>query len=140
MLPPCPKHSDPATVSDVHPNPQPPICAVSICRAVSWSSSLPASPNHAAIIGTVKNSESHQSTFVGYEYRPFHWQPGGFDVGAGVAVALINGYPSKSNGGFFVAPLPMVSIEGKQFGANVILIPNIKHGAALALQLKLKVW
>src|SRR2546423_1716756 len=56
-------------------------------------------PNHAAIIGTVKNSESHQSTFVGYEYRPFHWQPGGFDVGAGVAVALINGYPSKSNGG-----------------------------------------
>ena len=34
----------------------------------------------------------------------------------------------------------MLSVEGKRLGANFILIPNVKHGGALAMQLKLKVW
>jgi hypothetical protein len=98
------------------------------------------SPDHAAIIGTYKNSESHQSHYLGYEYRPFHWQPAGVNVSAGLAVSLIDGYPMMSNGGWFIAPFPVLSVEGKRVGANFILIPNIKHGGALAMQLKLKVW
>ena len=97
-------------------------------------------PNHAFMLGTLKNSESHQSNYFGYQYRPFHWRPGGLAVSAGVAVSFVDGYPSKNNTGWFITPLPMLSIEGKQLGANVILIPNFSHGAALALQLKLKVW
>jgi hypothetical protein len=31
-------------------------------------------------------------------------------------------------------------VEGKTFGANVLLIPNVKHGGAIALQIKMKVW
>ncbi|MBV8029911.1 MAG: hypothetical protein JO035_00225 [Betaproteobacteria bacterium] len=98
------------------------------------------SPNHAAIVGTYKNSESHQSHYLGYEYRPFHWQPAGLEVSAGVAVSLIDGYPMENNTGWFIAPFPVLNVEGKQFGANFILIPNIKHGGALAMQLKMKVW
>ena len=98
------------------------------------------SRNHGAIAGIVKNSESETTKYIGYQYKPFHWQPGGLDVSAGVAVALLDGYPSMNDKGWFVAPLPTVAVEGKKFGANFILIPNVKHGGAVAMQLKLKVW
>ncbi len=96
--------------------------------------------NHAFMAGTYKNSESKQSKYLGYQYRPLHWQPGGLDVSAGVAVSLIDGYPNMRNKGWFIAPFPMIAVEGKTFGANFMLIPNFKHGGALAMQLKLKVW
>ena len=97
-------------------------------------------PDHGMMVGMVQNSESNTTKYVGYIYRPFHWKPAGLDVSAGVAVSLLDGYPSKNSGGWFIAPLPMLSVEGKTVGANFILIPNVKHGAAVAMQLKLKVW
>jgi hypothetical protein len=97
-------------------------------------------PNHGVMAGIVKNSESETSKYIGYQYRPFHWQPSGIDVSAGLAVALVDGYPTMNNKGWFITPLPMVSVEGKKFGANFILLPNVKHGGAVAVQLKLKVW
>ena len=98
------------------------------------------SADHAALIGTYKNSESHQTHYIGYEYRPLHWQPGGVKVSAGLAVSFLDGYPMENNGGWFIAPFPVLAVEGKRVGANFILIPNIKHGGAIAMQLKLKAW
>jgi hypothetical protein len=97
-------------------------------------------PNHAAMIGTVINSENHRSRYLGYQWRPLHWQPYGVDVHAGVALSVVDGYPTMNNKGWFIAPMPMLAIEGKWLGANVMLLPNMKHGGAIALQLKLKVW
>lgn len=98
------------------------------------------SRDHGAMAGIVKNSESQTTRYLGYQYRPFHWRPGGVDVSAGLALALLDGYPSMNGKGWFFAPLPMISVEGKRLGANFILIPNLKHGGAVAMQLKLKVW
>ena len=98
------------------------------------------SPKHAAIAGLYKNSESHETRYLGYEYRPVTWRSAGLNVSPGLAVALLDGYPMQNNGGWFVAPFPVLSVEGKRFGANFIFIPNIKHGAALAMQLKVKAW
>lgn len=97
-------------------------------------------PNHALMAGTYKNSESQRSNYLGYQYRPLHWQPAGLDVSAGLAVSLIDGYPSMNDKGWFIAPFPVLAIEGKRLGANFMLIPNFKHGGAFAMQLKLKVW
>jgi hypothetical protein len=97
-------------------------------------------PNHVAMIGTFINSENHRSRYVGYQWRPLHWQPYGVNVSAGVSVSAINGYPSMSDKGWFIAPMPMISVEYKNFGANFILVPNVKHGGAVAVQLKLAVW
>ncbi len=97
-------------------------------------------PNHALMAGTYKNSESHQSEYLGYVYRPLHWKPGGIDVSGGLAVNLIDGYPSMNNQGWFVAPFPVVMVEGKRIGANFVLLPNFKHGGAVAMQLKIKTW
>ena len=97
-------------------------------------------PNHALIAGIYKNSESETSRYAGYEWRPLHWQPSNLNVSAGVALALIDGYPTMNNRGLFVAALPTLSIEGSKLGANFVLVPNVKHGGALAVQFKLKVW
>src|SRR3954468_5836517 len=70
-------------------------------------------PNHGVMAGIVKNSESETSKYIGYQYRPFHWQPGGVDVAAGVALSLVDGYPSMNNKGWFIAPMPMIAVEGK---------------------------
>src|SRR6185436_8358671 len=50
-------------------------------------------PEHGLIAGTYKNSESSQSKYLGYEFRPWHWQPGGTDVHFGFALTLLDGYP-----------------------------------------------
>src|SRR4051812_40487156 len=55
--------------------------------------------NHAAMIGTYINSENERSRYVGYQWRPLHWQPAGVELSAGVAVSLINGYPSMNDKG-----------------------------------------
>jgi hypothetical protein len=97
-------------------------------------------PDHAVVVGTYLNSENRRSDYLGYQWRPLHWQLSGVDVGAGVTLSLIDGYPTMNNEGWFLAPLPVLAIEGKRVGVNLILVPNFSRGAALAAQLKLKVW
>lgn len=96
--------------------------------------------DHALMAGRVLNSENQRTSYLGYQWRPFHWAPGGAHVHAGLAVALLDGYPAMNNGGWFVAPLPTLGIEYGRVGANLVFLPNVKHGAAVALQLKLRVW
>jgi hypothetical protein len=96
--------------------------------------------DHAVILGTYLNSENRRSDYLGYQWRPLHWQSQGVDVSAGVALSLIDGYPTMNNDGWFLAPIPLLAIEGKRVGVNLILVPNFSRGAALAAQLKLKVW
>jgi hypothetical protein len=86
------------------------------------------------------NSENERSHYAGYQWRPLHWQPFGLDTSAGLAITAIDGYPTTNNGGWFLAGMPMVAIEGRRVGVNLILLPNFKHGAALGAQLKLRVW
>jgi hypothetical protein len=97
-------------------------------------------PDHALMAGFYRNSERETSRYLGYQWRPLHWQPAGVNVSAGLALSLLDGYPTMNNRGWFVAGMPMVAIEGKRFGANLIFVPNVKHGSALAVQLKLNVW
>jgi hypothetical protein len=96
-------------------------------------------PDHVAVIGTYLNSDYHRSRYIGYQWRPLHWQPWGLDVHGGITVSVVDGYPSMVDKGWFIAPTPVLAVEGKRFGANFVLIPN-KHGGAIAMQLKMKVW
>jgi hypothetical protein len=98
------------------------------------------SPNHVLIAGIYKNSESETSKYAGYEWRPLHWQAAGATVSAGLAASLMDGYPSMNNKGLFLAAFPTLSVEGKNLGVNFILIPNLKHGGAIAAQFKVKAW
>jgi hypothetical protein len=98
--------------------------------------------DHVLMAGTFINSNRARTRFGAYQWRPLHWQFSGVDVGAGIAIGAFDGYPNYRDGGWFVAPLPLLSIEGKMLGANLSLIPTVKNrfDGALAIQVKLRVW
>ena len=82
---------------------------------------------HLLMAGSFINSNRQRSHYAGYPWRPLHWQLAGLNVGAGIAVSAFDGYPNYRNRGWFIAPLPMLSVEGKTFGANISLIPTVAN-------------
>jgi hypothetical protein len=56
-------------------------------------------------------------------------------------VGGFNGYPNAFGGGWFVAALPVVTLEGESFGLNLALVPPLKDRlyGAVSFQLKLRV-
>jgi hypothetical protein len=98
--------------------------------------------DHGLMGGTFINSNRQRSHYATYQWRPLHWQWGGLDLGAAIAVGGFDGYPNYRNGGWFVAPLPMLTVEGRTFGANISVIPTVanRFDGAIAIQLKMRVW
>jgi len=98
--------------------------------------------DHSAIAGTYINSNSARTRYAAYGWRPLHWELAGWRVGAGVALGAFDGYPHYRNGAWFVAPLPLLSVEGERLGVNVSLIPTIRDrlDGAVAFQFKIRVW
>ncbi len=99
-------------------------------------------PDHGLMAGSFINSNRARTHYAGYQWRPLHWQVSGLNVGLGLAVSAFDGYPNYRNGAWFVAPLPLLSVEGKTFGANFAIIPTVanRFDGAFAVQVKLKVW
>lgn len=99
-------------------------------------------PEHAVMAGTYLNSDDERSRYGAYLWRPLHWRPYDIDVRAGIAIGAFDGYPKVNDGGWFVAPLPLLAVEGRHFGANFTIVPTIEdklHGA-IVIQIKLRVW
>ena len=88
--------------------------------------------------GAFDNSDNHTSRFAGW-----YWQPLGLGpVRLGAVVGAMDGYRKMNAGGWFLTAIPAVSVEYKNIGANVLIVPNYKdslHGA-IYLQLKLKIF
>lgn len=99
-------------------------------------------PDHAAMAGNFINSENDRSNYAAYLWRPLHWRPYGIDVHAGIAVGAFDGYQRVNNGGWFVAPLPLLAVEGRYLGLNLTVVPTIedKVNGAIVIQIKLRVW
>lgn len=98
-------------------------------------------PDHSVMAGSFINSNRARSRYAAYAWRPLHAQYAGLDLDAGVVVGAFDGYPNYKGGGWFVAPLPLVSVEGKRFGVNLSVIPTLKNrvDGALSIQFKLRV-
>jgi len=92
--------------------------------------------------GNYINSNGERTHYGGYEWRPLHWQVAGLDVAAGIAIGAFDGYPNYRDGGWFVAALPVLAIEGRYLGVNMSIIPTIQDrlDGALSIQFKLRVW
>jgi hypothetical protein len=99
-------------------------------------------PDHALMGGSFINSQSARTRYGAYQWRPLHWQPGGIDLSAGIILGAFDGYPNYRDGGWFLAPMPVLAIEGNRFGVNLSIVPKVKEGmgAAIAVQIKLRVW
>lgn len=93
----------------------------------------------SVMMGFHKNSLSLRSTYASVQYQPLHLGP----VKLGVSAGLMTGYPLKKDGGAFFAAIPMATWEGKSFGINVGVIPDLpkQHvDGAVVVQFKFKVW
>ena len=99
-------------------------------------------PEHAVSAGTFINSNRERSRYVAYAWRPLRGELRGIDVALGAVAGAFDGYPNYRDGGWFVAPLPLLAIEGRRLGVNLSVIPTIRDrlDGAIAIQLKLRVW
>lgn len=101
------------------------------------------SPRVSYNAGSYANSVGARSHYAGVLWRPLEWRSeSGLRVAGGVAVAAVDGYPNYHDGGWFVALLPVLSIEGERVGVSFALIPTFRDrvDGALGLQLRLRVW
>jgi len=99
-------------------------------------------PDHTVIGGSYINSNGGRTHYGVYEWRPLHWQLAGVEMSAGVLVGAFDGYPNYHDGGWFVAALPVLAVEGRYLGMNLSVIPTIpdRLDGALSIQFKLRVW
>jgi len=107
-----------------------------------WGVEAVFTPDHAGMVGNFINSDGARSNYAAYQWRPLHWQPWGIDVSAGIALGVFDGYPKVNDGGWYIAPLPLLAVEGRYLGANFSIVPTINdkvHGAII-IQVKLRVW
>lgn len=109
---------------------------------VGFGAELMLASDHVLMAGNFINSNNARTRYGAYQWRPLHWEWGGFNVGAGIALGAFDGYPNYRDGGWFMAPLPLLSIEGRTFGVNLSVIPTVENrfDGAIAIQIKMRVW
>ena len=97
---------------------------------------------HALAAGTFINSNRARSHYAAYAWRPVQSDVAGLALSAGFAIGAFDGYPAYHDGGWFLAPLPLLAVEGRWLGVNLSLVPTIRDrvDGAIAIQLKVRVW
>lgn len=86
--------------------------------------------------GRFHNSDRRMSNYAGIYYQPWAIGP----VRLGAVIGGFDGYPKMRDGGWFLAAIPVVSVEYQRVGVNFAIVPTYKerlHGA-LSVQLKFK--
>jgi hypothetical protein len=98
--------------------------------------------DHGLMAGTFINSDDDRSYYGLYEWRPLHWQVSTVKLSAGILAGAFDGYSAYHDGGWFVAALPLLAVEGERFGINLTFVPHLpdRTSAAVAIQVKLRVW
>lgn len=92
----------------------------------------------SATAGRFHNSDREMSNYAGVYYQPIAWGP----LRLGAVVGGFNGYPKMRDGGWFLAAIPVVTLEYERVGVNFAIVPTYKerlHGA-FSVQLKFKLF
>ncbi|WP_395408170.1 hypothetical protein ACHMW6_16605 [Pseudoduganella sp. UC29_106] len=103
-----------------------------------WGAEYRFSTVASATAGRFHNSDRTMSNYAGIYYQP--WSIGPFRLGA--VIGGFNGYPKMRDGGWFLAAIPVASVEYQRVGVNFAIVPTYKerlHGA-FTVQLKLKLF
>jgi len=88
--------------------------------------------------GEFYNSNRATSDYLGFYYQPVAIGP----VRLGAAIGGFNGYPNMKNGNWFLAAIPVASVEYERVGLNLSFVPSYQNRlyGALSFQFKLKVY
>ncbi len=96
------------------------------------------STTSSVMLGVFHNSDRDTSHYIVWHWQPLEFGP----VHLGAVAGVIDGYPQMLDGGWFPVVIPMLSVEYRYIGANLLLVPSYQnrlHGA-ISLQLKLRVF
>lgn len=90
----------------------------------------------SATAGQFNNSDRQTSHYAGLYWQPVEW--GKLRLGA--VAGGFDGYPKMKNGGWFLAAIPVASMEFGSVGANLAIVPTYKDRlyGAISLQIKIK--
>jgi hypothetical protein len=92
-------------------------------------------PEIAFMAGSYYNSVRKTTNYAAVSWQP--WTVWDWKLGA--AIGLMDGYPALESGGTFFAALPMATYEGKRFGVNLGVIPDMpKVDGAIVIQFKFR--
>lgn len=86
--------------------------------------------------GEFYNSDRQTSHYAGWYWQPVSYGP----LRLGAVAGGFDGYPKMRNGGWFLAAIPMVSLEYQSVGVNLAIVPTYQDRlyGALSFQLKFK--
>ena len=92
----------------------------------------------ALTLGQFYNSARETSHYAGLYWEPLTLGK----VRMGAVVGGFDGYPNMLNGGWFLALIPIVSIEYDRIGANIAFVPTYQDRlyGAISVQLKFKLY
>ena len=93
--------------------------------------------------GHYNNSVGRASNYFQVGWMPLNLgADDGWRLRAGASLGVVNGYPNARNGGYFPTLVPVLSVEWKRVGMNVVYIPTVggRVDGAVALQLKARVF
>ncbi|MEW6705165.1 MAG: hypothetical protein AB1430_09980 [Pseudomonadota bacterium] len=99
-------------------------------------------PDWQVNAGHYRNSVRRGSTYAQLGWTPLETTlPLELRLRAGAAVGVINGYTKVRRGGYFGTLVPVVSLESRHVGLNLVYIPSVgkRVNGAYALQLKVRV-
>lgn len=92
-------------------------------------------PEVALMAGGYYNSVRKNTSYAAVSWQPWSL----WDWKLGAAIGLMDGYPALERGGVFFAALPMATYEGKRFGVNLGVIPDMpKVDGAIVIQFKFR--
>ncbi len=94
----------------------------------------PIDETYSLTAGLFRNSDRQRSHYLGLYVMPFEFH----GVKLGAVVGGFDGYPNYRNGNWFPTLIPTAAIEGKHWGLNVAVIPEIKNRLYGAITLQLK--
>jgi len=94
----------------------------------------PLSQTWSLTAGGFRNSNRERSYYVGAYWMPIEvW-----GVKLGAALGAFDGYPNYRDGGWFPAVIPTAAMEGRHFGLNVAILPELKNRLYGAVTFQLK--
>jgi hypothetical protein len=93
---------------------------------------------YSVTAGQFNNCDYQISHYAGWYWQPLAWGR----VGLGAVISAFDGYPKMQNGGWFIAAIPVASMEFGSVGANIAIVPTYKDRlyGAVSLQIKLKLF
>ena len=88
------------------------------------------------MVGTFRNSLRHDTNYAAVNWQPLvrgNWK-------LGLVMGVLDGYPGVNHGDYFAGALPILSYEGKRFGFNLGIIPDVADvDGAVVVQLKMRI-